>query len=77
TKPEELWSIAREMGIYGRVILAGGLTPENVAQAIEVAQPYAVDVSSGVEERPGEKGHQKIQAFIEAARRRDQIETTG
>jgi phosphoribosylanthranilate isomerase len=49
------------------VVLAGGLTPENVGDAIRKIHPYAVDVASGVEERPGIKDHQKISAFIAAA----------
>ncbi|HRQ72499.1 MAG TPA: phosphoribosylanthranilate isomerase [Phycisphaerales bacterium] len=53
------------------VIIAGGLTPENVGEAIAACRPYAVDVSSGVESSPGVKDHAKIEAFCRAVRRAD------
>ena len=62
------WEIAKEAKRFGRIILAGGLTPENVAEAVETVMPYGVDVSSGVEERPGKKDLQKVKNFIERAK---------
>jgi phosphoribosylanthranilate isomerase len=50
------------------LILAGGLTPENVAEAIDAVRPYAVDVASGVESRPGHKDREKMEQFIRRAR---------
>ena len=50
------------------LILAGGLKPENVQKAVRTVQPYAVDVASGVELRPGIKDHEKVQAFVENAK---------
>ncbi|HEY6085746.1 MAG TPA: phosphoribosylanthranilate isomerase [Nitrospira sp.] len=62
------WSLAAEAAKASTIILAGGLTPQNVAQAIRTARPYGVDVSSGVESSPGKKDHAKIRAFVQAAR---------
>ncbi len=53
------------------IILSGGLTPENVKDALEAVHPYAVDVASGVEDSPGVKDHAKIRAFIRAVREWD------
>jgi phosphoribosylanthranilate isomerase len=60
------WKLARDARRYGRIILAGGLTPENVSEAIRVADPYAVDVASGVEARPGRKDPAKLRALFAA-----------
>jgi len=62
------WTLAAEAARASRVLLAGGLSPDNVAEAIRQVRPYGVDVSSGVEVRPGLKDHAKVQAFIQAAR---------
>lgn len=63
------WALASEARRKGRpIFLAGGLTSQNVAEAIRVANPYGVDVSSGVEDAPGRKNPEKVRAFIRAAR---------
>lgn len=62
------WDLAAEAAKASLVLLAGGLTPENVTEAIQKVRPYGVDVSSGVESRPGKKDHTKIRAFINAAK---------
>ena len=58
------WNLAYPAKRYGPIILAGGLTPNNVRQAIQRIQPYGVDVCSGVESQPGIKDHKKMQAFL-------------
>jgi phosphoribosylanthranilate isomerase len=62
------WKLASELAQSRLVILAGGLGPNNVEQAIRQVKPYAVDVSSGVEKKPGRKDHDKIASFIDNAR---------
>jgi len=62
------WRLAVKANTYGRVILAGGLNPDNVADAVRHVKPYAVDVSSGVEVAPRCKDPDKVRKFVEAVR---------
>ncbi len=62
------WTLASEAKAYGPVILAGGLTPENVREVIRYVRPYAVDVSSGVESAPGKKDPDKVRRFLANAK---------
>jgi phosphoribosylanthranilate isomerase len=62
------WTQAVGLARQRRVILAGGLTPDNVGEAIELVNPYGVDVSSGVEASPGVKDPVKVSKFLEHAR---------
>lgn len=67
------WEIARnvkslESDVRVPVIMAGGLNPSNVAEAVRRAKPWAVDVSSGVEISPGVKDHEKIKSLIQSAK---------
>lgn len=63
------WEIAIEAKKFGRIILAGGLSPDNIEEAVRLVQPYCVDVSSGVEgPEKGNKDHEKLRLFIQRAR---------
>jgi len=62
------WNLAVEAKKFGKIILSGGLTPENVVEAIEKVRPYAVDVCSGVETAPGRKDHTRLKEFMEAVK---------
>ena len=62
------WGVLKGINISKKVILSGGLTPENVSRAIEIVKPYGVDVSTGVEDSPGKKNHIKMRKFIEAVK---------
>ncbi len=62
------WNIAVKVKEYGKVILSGGLNPDNIEEAIRFVRPYGVDVSSGVESRPGKKHPDRLRDFIARAR---------
>jgi phosphoribosylanthranilate isomerase len=60
------WNMAVEAKAYGRIILAGGLNPGNIRDAIRIVQPYGIDISSGVESEPGKKDRRKLQQLFAA-----------
>jgi len=62
------WNILKDISYKGNIILSGGLSAGNVAEALRVVTPYAVDVNSGVESSPGKKDHMKLRKFIEAVK---------
>jgi phosphoribosylanthranilate isomerase len=62
------WDVARRAAVGHRIILAGGLKVENVAAAVRIVRPYAVDVASGVESKPGKKDHGLLREFVQEVR---------
>ncbi|MFO7898108.1 MAG: phosphoribosylanthranilate isomerase [Planctomycetota bacterium] len=62
------WELARKAAAHGRILLAGGLTAENVAEAVRIARPWGVDTASGVELEPGVKDPDKIRRFVDNAK---------
>jgi phosphoribosylanthranilate isomerase len=70
------WGRAAAASRVRRLVLAGGLRPENIETAIRAVRPYAVDVSSGVECEPGIKDHTRLQAFFQGVARADASERT-
>jgi phosphoribosylanthranilate isomerase len=65
------WELAFGANAFGSIIIAGGLSPENVGEVVSELHPFAVDVASGVESKPGKKNYEKMRRFIEAVQRAD------
>jgi len=65
------WELVFGANAFGSIIIAGGLNPDNVGEVIGTLHPFAVDVASGVESRPGKKDYEKMRRFIESVRRAD------
>ena len=64
------WGLAKALEGYGNIVVSGGLTPENVREAVEFFYPYGVDASSSLEESPGKKNSERVRRFVSAAKSR-------
>jgi phosphoribosylanthranilate isomerase len=62
------WELAKSVKGHDNIVISGGLSPENVREAIEFFEPYGVDASSSLEERPGEKDGERVRRFVRAAK---------
>jgi phosphoribosylanthranilate isomerase len=62
------WGLAKSVKGRGNIVVSGGLTPENVREAVEFFEPYGVDASSSLEERPGKKSCERVRRFVRAAK---------
>ena len=62
------WGLAKSVKGRGNIVVSGGLTPENVREAIEFFEPYGVDASSSLEEKPGKKSGERVRRFVRAAK---------
>ncbi len=62
------WTVTKSLRGHGNIVVSGGLTPENVREAIEFFEPYGVDASSSLEEAPGKKNGERVRRFISAAK---------
>lgn len=71
------WNLAKKSSQLKKIILAGGLNPENVVDALELVRPFAVDVARGVEKSPGEKDYDKLELFIQRIRAWDSRTSAG
>jgi phosphoribosylanthranilate isomerase len=65
------WDMAFGANAFGSIVIAGGLTPDNVSEVVSSLHPFGVDVASGVESKPGRKDYEKMRRFIEAVQRAD------
>jgi phosphoribosylanthranilate isomerase len=65
------WGLAEKVRGYDNILISGGITPENVGEALEFFEPYGVDASSSLEQAPGEKDDERVRRFVSAAKSRE------